>query len=316
MARKSLKQLIQESNEAIFAPCVYDCASARAMEMVGFKAMMFSSGELSLGMNGLIDYGFTSLPELEWAVSRICDVSHIPLAVDIEDGFGGPLSVYRTVKRIARAGAAAVQLEDSCSMQSATELLPREDYYAKVRAALKALEGTDCILIARTNADPRTQMDEGIERCNAALKLGAHMTTIVRITTREEAQLVSSRVPGWKMFPDVRAEGGKPAITLEECYKLGFPFVTTHFALKAAMDGMLEHGRENLKNGDVSYTWQKKGATGIYGFSATPLWNPKRWTKLESEFTGVEKEYTIVGNKPDDLPEEYAKVLAQYDEEA
>jgi methylisocitrate lyase len=289
VARKSLKELIQESNEAIFAPCVYDCASARAVEMVGFKAMMFSSGELSLAMNGIIDNGFTSLPELEWAVSRICDFSNIPLAVDIEDGFGGPLTVYRTVKRIARAGAAAVQLEDSSSMEAETDLLPREAYFAKVRAALKALEGTDCMLIARTNADPKTQLDEGIERCNEATKLGAHMTTIVRLTTREEAQIVSGRVPGWKMFPDVRAVNGQPAITLEECHELGFPFVTTHFTLKAAMDGMLEHGRENVKNGNVVYTWDKKGATGLHGFSATPLWEPKRWVKLESKFTGAKE---------------------------
>lgn len=315
MANKSLKQLIQESQEAIFAPCVYDCASARAVEMVGFKAMMFSSGELSLAMNGIIDNGFTSLPELEWAVSRICDFSSIPLAVDIEDGFGGPLAVYRTVKRIARAGAAAVQLEDSSNMENETDLLSREGYYAKVRAALKALEGTDCMLIARTNADPATQLDEGIERCNEATKLGAHMTTIVRLTTLEDAQYVSERVPAWKMFPDVRAVNGKAAVTLPEAYDLGFQFVTTHFTLKAAMDGMLEHGLENVKNGNVVYTWAKKGATEIEGFSATPLWEPKRWVKLESKFTGVEKEYTIVGNKTDDLPDTYAKVLAKIQEE-
>ena len=76
---------------------------------------------------------------------------------------------------------------------------------------------------------------------------------------------------------------------------------------------MLEHGRENLKNGDVSYTWQKKGATGIYGFSATPLWNPSAGPSWKAVYR--EKEYTIVGNKPDDLPEEVCKSY-QYDEEA
>ena len=45
--RKTLRQLMQESDKCIFAPCVYDCSSARAMEMAGYEALMFSSGEYS-----------------------------------------------------------------------------------------------------------------------------------------------------------------------------------------------------------------------------------------------------------------------------
>lgn len=309
MVKKSLRELIEEANECIFAPCIYDCASARAVEMVGFKAMMFSSGELSLAMNGIIDNGFTSLPELEWAVSRICDFSPLPLAVDIEDGFGGPLQVYRTCMRLARAGASAVQLEDSSSMESETVLLPREQYYAKVKAALAALKGTDCMLIARTNADPATELDEGIERCKKAIELGADMTTIVKLSNLEDAKYVASRVPGWKMYPDVKAENGIPEVTVDQVYPLGFKFMTTHYTLKAAMDGMLEHGKENFKQQGSVYTCSKKGATGIYGMSATPLFNPQKWMELEGKFTGEVKKYTIVGNDVDPLPEEYSKMV-------
>ena len=55
MARnsKSLRKLLRESTQCVMAPCVYDCASARAVEMVGFPAMMLSGGEVSIAMNGV-----------------------------------------------------------------------------------------------------------------------------------------------------------------------------------------------------------------------------------------------------------------------
>ena len=71
MARKSLRQVLMEADKCVVAPCVYDCASARAVEMVGFPAMMLSGGEVSVAMNGVIDYGFSNLTDIEWITSRI-----------------------------------------------------------------------------------------------------------------------------------------------------------------------------------------------------------------------------------------------------
>ena len=116
MAKKSLRELLQTAKACVVAPCVYDCASARAVEMVGFPAMMLSGGEVSIAMNGVLDYGFTNLTDVEWITSRISQTSPLPLAADIENGYGGPLAVYRACKRMARAGATALQLEDSGDM--------------------------------------------------------------------------------------------------------------------------------------------------------------------------------------------------------
>ena len=117
MAKKTLTQVLEEATSCIVAPCVYDCASARAVEMVGFKAMMLSGGEVSIAMNGVLDYGFSGLADVEWITSRISHTCSLPLAADIEDGFGGPLAMYRSAKRMAMAGAQALQLEDSADME-------------------------------------------------------------------------------------------------------------------------------------------------------------------------------------------------------
>lgn len=304
---KSLRELLRKSTKCVVAPCVYDCASARAVEMVGFPAMMLSGGEVSIAMNGVIDYGFTNLTDLEWITSRISQTSGIPLAADIEDGFGGPIAVYRAARRMAMAGAKALQLEDAGDMEESTELLPREKYYEKVRAALAALDGTDCILIARTNADPATQLDEGVERMRKAAELGAEMTTVVKLSNLEDARYVAKRVPGWKMYPDVAGKDGKAEVTVEEIYPLGFNFLTMHYTLKAAMDGMLEHGKKNFEQQGSLYTCDKVDATGIMGMSATPLFDPQSYMELQSRFGGGRKEYTIVGNKVEEFPEGFVR---------
>ncbi|WP_322071888.1 isocitrate lyase/PEP mutase family protein [Paraburkholderia bannensis] len=307
MKKQSLRDLLSQADHCILTPCVYDAASARAVELVGFEAMMFSSGEFSCAANGLFEYGFNNVSDVEWMVNRITQTSPLPLAVDIEDGYGGPLAVYRACKRMVRAGATAIQLEDGGHPENPLELLPREDYLAKVRAAVEALEGTDCLLIARTNADPKTQLDEAVRRCVASHELGAEMTTVVRLSNLEDARYVGERVPGWKMYPDASAKNGVVDVSVDDVYSLGFNFMTIHYLLKAAMDGMLEHGLKNFQQQNCLYTNSKVDATGIPGESATPLFEPNAFMAFEARFTGKQKTYRIGDHEMAPFPEQFVK---------
>jgi len=308
-SRASLCEILKNSNECFLVPCVYDCASARAVEMCGFPVMLLSGGEVSIAMNGVIDYGFTSLTDLEWMVSRIAQTSSIPLIADIEDGFGGPLAVYRSAKRLAAAGAAAIQLEDAGDMENTTSLLPREQYYSKIRAAVGALKGTRCMLIARTNADPDDvrEFEEGCTRMRESIEMGADMAMIVKVGNYEQALHMSERVPGWKIFADVRADKGVPSATMQQLTALGFKCASTHFTLKAAMEGMLEHGRANYKDQSVAFTFTHAPGTGVMGYSATPFFDPQGYMELEKSFTRRNKEYTIVGHKVEPFPEGFVR---------
>ncbi len=307
---KTLTQVIQEQGKCFLVPCVYDCASNRAVEMCGFPVSLLSGGEVSISLNGVIDYGFTNLTDLEWVISRVATTSSMPLIADVEDGFGGPLAVYRSSKRLAAAGAAALQLEDAGDMEDSTKILPRDKYMAKVKAALAALEGTDCLLIARTNADPDDpeEMKEGCERLKEAMDLGAQLAMFVKITTYEQAAEMAAIVPGWKIFADVRADNGAPAVTMDQLTDLGFVMCSTHYTMKAAMEGMLEHGLQNFKNQSVEYTFTHASGTAKPDFSASPMFEPQQYLELENSFTGGGKEYTIVGHKVDEFPEGFVSV--------
>jgi len=300
----TLREILTNSSKCFLVPCVYDCASARAVEMCGFPVMLLSGGEVSIAMNGVIDYGFTGLTDLEWMVSRISQTASIPLIADIEDGFGGPLAVYRAAKRLANAGAAAIQLEDAGDMENSTRLLPRDQYCAKIRAAVEAVRGTQCLLICRTNADPDIpeEFEEGCARMRESMGIGADMAMIVKVGTYDQAKFMAAKVPGWKIFADVRADNGVPTVTMEQLTDLGFKCASTHYTLKAAMEGMLEHGLANYRDQSVAYTFTHAPATGIASYSATPLFDPQGYMELEASFTKQDKEYTIVGHKVEAFP--------------
>ena len=43
--------------ERVFAPCIWDCMSAKASEMSGYKAAVLSSGCMSFSLRGMPDMG-------------------------------------------------------------------------------------------------------------------------------------------------------------------------------------------------------------------------------------------------------------------
>ena len=286
----TLRQLMEKG--CVLAPCVFDCSSARAAELSGFESIFLSGAELSMSMNGMPDLGVLNLEELLWATRRIAEVSPLPLAVDIEDGFGGPLSVFRTCDRMAKAGAMGVLLEDESEpgfarSVVADHLLPREEYLAKIKAAVDALEGSDCLLMARTNMplqDPK-DFDEAIGRASEAMNLGADMVVINRVKDLETAKRISERIPGWKGYPDLNQDGGLPPVRMEDIEPLNYRYVTMHYMLKAAMAGMLEYGDRHFKDKNNLYSLNQK-PRGIGGQSAQPFFKPQQWLDFEAQYTG------------------------------
>lgn len=301
--RISFKALL-EKEKGVLAPCVFDSASAHIAHLAGFKALCLSGAELSMAMDGLPDLGILSLPELEWIVSRITETCPLPLIVDAEDGFGGPQNVFRTCRRLAAAGAAALLMEDETEPGFAKgvvekNIIPIEEYVAKVRAAKKALEGTDCIFVARTNVliDTEEGFSNAIERCHASLEAGADMLLINQLKTMEQAERFAKEFPDvWRMFPDLNQSVKQPTMDAADLYPLGFNIVTLHFMMKASMIGMLDYALRVAKDQNNVYT-RDDTPYNISGQSAQPFYPVQEWLDLEERFSGIRN--TFWGDKLD-----------------
>ena len=129
-------------------------------------------------------------------------------------------------------------------------VVPRDTFLAKIRAGLDACVGSDCMVIARTEAALQYGLDEAIERCVRAEELGAEMTVIIGLRNMEDAEYVAKYVKGWKMWPDVMAPGGIPDVELRDIEKLGFNYVTAHCMTKGSNYAMrtAAHGFVSAKN--------------------------------------------------------------------
>lgn len=289
-----LRELVKK--EKIVAPCVFDSASARAAELSGYKVMVLSGAELCMATKGYPDLGVLNLNELVDATTQITNNSPLPLIVDMEDGFGTPINVFETCSRLAKAGAQMLIMEDEIGPAfikgvAADDILPDDAYFAKVKAAVAALKGTDCMFCARTNIETSTDLDRAIQRCQKAVELGAEATMIVRVNTIEDANEIAKRVGGIKIFPDINQDLNAPRLTFNDVFETGFEMITVHFLMKAAMTAMIEWGKKNLENGNNFYSNDEDTYKAL-GQSGQPFFDPQRWLDLEAEFTGKRAVYT------------------------
>jgi methylisocitrate lyase len=271
--KTTLRELL--AKEQIFAPCVWDCFSARAAESVGHKAAVLSGAALGFSMTGVPDVGIFSGEELIWATERLCNYTELPIIVDADDGYGETsLVAYNTCRRLAKAGAMAITLDDTTGFRGYLRwgkdfragvaagkvdgnvphpVISQEQWLSKIRAALDGVAGTDCILIARTESKLGVGFEDAIERCVRATELGAEMTLIMGLKSLDECERVNKVLPGWKMYPDVSTVNGKPDIELDDVAKYGFNLVTCHYLENASMYGMMDFGKHTVADRNTVY---------------------------------------------------------------
>ena len=125
----------------------------------------------------------------------------LPLIADADTGYGNELKVTRTVQEYDRAGVAAMHLEDQvapkrCGHLTGKEVVSRDEFVAKIRAAAAARHNSDFILIARTDARAALGLEEALWRANAALAAGADVGFVEAIPDLAEMADVPRRVNG------------------------------------------------------------------------------------------------------------------------
>ncbi len=213
------------SKKMIVAPGAIDCITGRAIAQAGFSAVYMTGAGTSATL-GYPDYGLITMSEMVGNAGRIVNSLDIPLISDSDTGFGNELNVYRTVQEFERAGVAAIHIEDQvfpkkCGHLDNKELVSREDFVAKVRAAAAARKSKDFCIIARTDSRAVVSLDEAVERANAALANGADVAFVEAPQTMAEIESVPKRVNGPCLLNVVR--GGKtPEIDLDVAERMGY----------------------------------------------------------------------------------------------
>src|SRR5437868_219538 len=117
--------------------------AARMAERVGFKALYLSGGGVAANSLGVPDLGISTMEDVLIDARRITDVTTLPLLVDIDTGWGGAFNIARTIRSMAKAGVAAVHMEDQvgqkrCGHRPGKEVVTQDEMVDRVKAAVDA----------------------------------------------------------------------------------------------------------------------------------------------------------------------------------
>lgn len=176
---KRLRELLARPGITM-APGAYDAFSAKLIEAAGFEVAYMTGFGTAASTLGYPDIGLLTMTDMVTNAKRIADAVTIPLIADADTGYGNHLNVIRTVEEYERAGIAAIQIEDQvspkrCGHMEGHKLIPTGDMVAKIRAAVKARQDSDTVIIARTDAISAEGFEEAIHRANIYRKEGADL---------------------------------------------------------------------------------------------------------------------------------------------
>jgi len=146
-----------------------------------------------LGAPDIILLTLSELVEQTRRITRVCD---LPLIVDADHGYGNSLNVMRTVVELEMAGATALTIEDSVLPRRYSgaggpggEIISREEYRDKLRAAVAARTDTAMTIIGRTEGMPRG-LDEALARITIAREANVDAIFVRNVSSFEDVQAI------------------------------------------------------------------------------------------------------------------------------
>jgi 2-methylisocitrate lyase-like PEP mutase family enzyme len=247
-----LRSLIKRGGMTI-APGAYDCITAKLIADAGFE-VVYMTGAGTAAAHGFPDYGLLTMSEMVGNASKIAATVDRPVIADADTGYGNELNVVRTVHEYARHGVAAIHIEDQvfpkkCGHLDNKEVIPADDYIAKIRAAADARGSSDFIVIARTDSRAVIGFDEAIKRANAALAAGADVAFVEAPQTMEEVAAVPKLVKGPCLLNVVR-RGKTPTIELKDAEAMGYKIAILPTLLFRGVIGCCEELLAEVKKGN------------------------------------------------------------------
>ncbi|ECK3435999.1 methylisocitrate lyase [Salmonella enterica subsp. enterica] len=190
-------------------------------QRAGYQAIYLSGGGVAAGSLGLPDLGISTLDDVLTDIRRITDVCPLPLLVDADIGFGSSaFNVARMVKSIAKAGAAALHIEDQvgakrCGHRPNKAIVSKEEMVDRIRAAVDARTDPNFVIMARTDALAVEGLEAALDRAQAYVDAGADMLFPEAITElsmyRQFADV--AQVP---ILANITEFGATPLFTTDE----------------------------------------------------------------------------------------------------
>jgi 2-methylisocitrate lyase-like PEP mutase family enzyme len=239
---KQFRELLRRE-DMVIAPGAYDCITARCIAQAGFRAL-YMTGAGTAATLGYPDYGLVTMTEMADNAGRIAASVEVPVIADADTGYGNELNATRTLREYESRGVAGLHIEDQgfpkkCGHLDDKLIVPREEFLAKIRAAVEARHDPDFLVIARTDARAGLGFDEAVARANAALAVGADMAFVEAPQTLEEVAAVPRLVHGPCLI-NVVWRGKTPDVAFADAQAMGYKLAIVPGMLFKAVIGVCD----------------------------------------------------------------------------
>ncbi|RLA64586.1 MAG: methylisocitrate lyase [Epsilonproteobacteria bacterium] len=216
------------------------------IEQKGFDGVYISGAVLSNDL-GIPDIGMTTLTEVSQRGRQIARTTELPSIIDIDTGFGEPMSVVRTVQELEELGICGAHLEDQvnpkrCGHLDHKQLVDTETMCKKIKAAAKGRKDDNFVVIARTDSRASEGLEAAISRAKAYVDAGADMIFPEAMQDEKEFERFRKeiKVP---LLANMTEFGKSKILDYETLSNLGYniviyPVTTLRLAMKAVEDGL------------------------------------------------------------------------------
>jgi methylisocitrate lyase len=165
--------------------------AALLAQRAGFKAIYLSGAGVANASFGLPDLAMTTLNDVCEDVRRITYATELPLLVDADTGWGSAFMIGRSVREMARAGAAACHIEDQvsikrCGHRPGKALVDGGEMVDRIKAAVDARTDAKFAIMARTDAHAVEGQKAALARAARYVEAGADMIFAEALTTLDE----------------------------------------------------------------------------------------------------------------------------------
>ncbi|MBC7659957.1 MAG: methylisocitrate lyase [Chitinophagaceae bacterium] len=229
-----------------------------AIEKEGFDGVYISGSVLSNDL-GYPDIGLTTLSEVGQRGRQIARTTRLPSIIDIDTGFGEPMSAARSVQEMIELGLAGCHIEDQvnpkrCGHLDGKEIVSRDAMVQKVAAAARGKKLDDnFLLIARTDSRAVEGLEKAIERSKAYIDAGADCIFIEALEDEKEFEKFRAAI-SVPLLANMTEFGKSKLLTAEQLSNLGYniviyPVTTFRLAMKATIDGLAEIKAQGTQEG-------------------------------------------------------------------
>jgi len=224
VAGRSLWQALEEERPLAVVGAINAYAALLA-ERAGFRALYLSGAGVANHSFGLPDLAMTTLNDVCEDVRRISYASPLPLLVDADTGWGSAFMIGRSIRELARAGAAGCHLEDQvaakrCGHRPGKALVEAVEMVDRVKAAVDARDDDRFVVMARTDAHAVEGQQAAIERAARYVEAGADMIFAEALTSLEEYRQFTDAI-GVPVLANMTEFGRTPLFTIDELHDAG-----------------------------------------------------------------------------------------------